>query len=67
MYGVWQEKINARMKELSETMIWPFFIVFSVMMYGVNFPGTTNDVGYLFFYPLYDDTVLQSTYTCGSW
>ena len=67
IYGTWQTKVNNRMRELSETIFWPFFIVFGVMIYGVNFPGTWKDVGYIFFYPIYDDTVIQSQFTCGSW
>ena len=55
------------MREISETVIWPFFIVFNVMLYGVNFPGTTKDVGFMFFYPIYDNTNIQNLFTCGSW
>ena len=56
IFGIWQEKICTRMREISETVVWPFFIVFNVMLYGVNFPGTTKDVGFMFFYPIYDNT-----------
>lgn len=58
IFGIWQEKIIKRMREISETVVWPFFIIFNVMMYGVNFPGTSKDVGFIFFYPLYDDTLI---------
>lgn len=37
------------------------------MMYGINMPGNYTDVGFLFFYPIYGSTVVQSLFTTGSW
>lgn len=55
------------MSMLKKTIVWPFYVVFSVFFFGLFQPGNYSDVGYMFFYPLYDDTVIQSLFTCGSW
>jgi hypothetical protein len=67
MYGVWSDKIKAAMSEIKKTAFYPFFVVLSFFFFGLFQPGNHSDVGYMFFYPLYDETFIQCLFTCGSW
>tara|TARA_B110000285_G_scaffold227125_1_gene287909 strand:- start:203 stop:691 length:489 start_codon:yes stop_codon:yes gene_type:complete len=55
------------MAAFGKTGMYPIFIVGTVMLYGIFLPGNYSDVGYMYMYPIYDDTVIQSLFTCGSW
>lgn len=67
MYGIWQDKMKASMRALQKTAFWPVFIVGGVMLFGIFQPGNYSDVGYMFFFPMYSDTIIQSLFTTGSW
>ena len=67
MFGIFENRIREFMKAFGKTPLYPIFIVGTVMLYGLFLPGNHSDVGYMFMYPLYDDTVIQSLFTCGSW
>ena len=48
-------------------MWYPLFIAATLLFYGVSQPYSSLDVGFMFFYPIYDDTRIQSLFTSGSW
>lgn len=63
----WRDKLNQHSDYLRSTAIYPFFVIGSIMMYGVNMPGNYTNVGFMFFYPIYGSTVMQSLFTTGTW
>ena len=63
----WRDKLNEHSDYLRSTILYPFFVIGSIMMYGVCLPGTYTDVGFIFFYPIYGTTVMQSLFTTGTW
>lgn len=67
MFGIFEKRIREFMTVFARTALFPIFIVGGVMFYGICLPGNHSDVGYMFMYPIYDDTVIQSLFTCGSW
>ena len=67
MNQIWRDKIHAHQSQLSKTALYPFFIVGSVLFYGVNFPGNYSDVGFVFLYPIYGTVVMTSLFTTGTW
>lgn len=67
MYGIFETRVREFMAAFAKKGYYPIFIVGTVMLYGIFLPGNFSDVGYMFMYPIYDDTVIQSLFTCGSW
>lgn len=53
--------------KLSQTAIYPVFVVFSVMIYGANIPGNFTNVGFMFFYPIYGTVTMLTLFTTGTW
>ena len=39
VYQIWREKIQGHCSNYSKSALYPFFVVLSVLFYGVNFPG----------------------------
>lgn len=64
---IWREKLQQHSSQLSKTAAYPFYVVGAVMLYGINFPGNYNDVGYIFLYPIYGTPVMVSLFTTGTW
>jgi len=64
---IWLDKLDQHSDYLRETAFYPFFVVGSIMVYGMNLPGNYTDVGFMFFYPIYGSTVMQSLFTTGTW
>lgn len=64
---IWSSKLNQHSDYLRSTAIYPFFVIGSIMLYGINLPGNYTDVGFMFFYPIYGSTVMQSLFTTGTW
>lgn len=67
MFGIWQDRIKKSIGYFKNTALWPIFIVGGVMLFGAFQPGNHSDVGFMNFYPIYYDTVIQSMHTNGSW
>ena len=67
MFGIWQDRIKKSIGYFANTALWPIFIVGGVMLFGAFQPGNHSDVGFMNFYPIYYDTVIQSMHTNGSW
>ena len=53
--------------ELAETMWVVFGMIGYLFLYSLTSPTSHNDQGFLFFFPLYKETTLQSIYTSGTW
>ena len=53
--------------ELAETMWVIFGFAASLFLYSLTSPTNINNPGFLFFFPLYGETTLQSIYTTGTW
>ena len=61
----WKEMTKSR-QELSQTM-WSIAMVFGFwFMHSMTSPTNVTDQGYLFFYPIYPVTTLQSLHTTGT-
>lgn len=58
MYGMFEKRIKDFMKVFAKTAFFPIFIVGGVMLYGIFLPGNHSDVGYVFMYPAYDNTII---------
>ena len=53
--------------ELAQTMWVIVGFIGYMFLYSLTSPTSHNNQGYLFFFPLYQETTLQSIYTTGTW
>lgn len=62
----WKDMLKKR-GEMAETAIAPVAVVGFLLMYSITSPMVYQNMGHLFFYPLYAVYPLQCLYTCGTW
>ena len=63
----WSKKLLQHSDHLRSTPLYPIFVVTSITCaYGINIPGNYTDVGFIFIYPIYSTTVMQSLFTTGT-
>ena len=64
---IWRDKLQQHANKLCKEPWYPFFIIGSVLIYGINLPGLYNDVGFVFFYPIYGGLLPVTLFTMGTW
>lgn len=58
MYGIFEKRIREFMAAMAKTVFFPIFIIGCTMIYGIFLPGNHSDVGIIFSYPIYDNTLI---------
>lgn len=65
--AVWRAKQTAQTNYLRQTAWWPPIVVSTLSSLAVILPANKSNVGFVFFYPLYGSTAMQTCFTTGSW
>ena len=65
--SLWFKILEEYIQKFINHKFFPFFLIFFYLSFGFMQPANYSEVGFRYFYPLYDNTYIQSFHTTGSW
>jgi hypothetical protein len=65
--GLYAKQIHKHAKNCKSSPILPFIGLGTIVLYSFTSPMAYDDIGFIFFYPLYTDMLLKCSFTTGTW